>query len=488
MRYILVVEDERIERETLIQILQEHIEDSTVDGAKNGIEALKKANEKQYDMICADINMPGMNGLDMIKQMRTIQLHSQFIILTSYNYFEYAQEAIRLGVCDFILKPYNIQEFIVCIRQHLDKNHQSNTTLQLQAMLQRDCLYAIISDIDEIELKRYIRQLYKDICCGFCLVMHDEEETREHRNTCYEVLQQMGYSCIHEVVHGLHIGFVMHTKLFEEEEIKQLIAVLEGSASRYDIGVGTIVDRVTQFYHSFEIAKNHLGKKIPIATQFDIQTDKTSVMPMDDVVQIAYTCIQEDDDTIIKKSLQSICDYFLRSNSETLEDIMKSFYESLIVQMMSAYPTIDHTQISILPFYKRDHVYQDLPLNIYLNLKKLSKLIEEDRYRNTNHFVKEAIKYIDQNYMKQIVLSDLAGHLNISPYYISKLLSNSLHKSFTELISEKRVEASKRLLISDEPIKSIAGKVGFQGQSYFNKIFKKYTGVTPKVYRYKTKD
>ncbi|WP_306796053.1 helix-turn-helix domain-containing protein [Thomasclavelia ramosa] len=69
------------------------------------------------------------------------------------------------------------------------------------------------------------------------------------------------------------------------------------------------------------------------------------------------------------------------------------------------------------------------------------------------------------------------------PFYLSKLLNNSLFKTFTELVSERRVEASKELLKSGKRIKEIAYEVGFQGQNYFTKIFKKYTGVTPKMYK-----
>ena len=77
----------------------------------------------------------------------------------------------------------------------------------------------------------------------------------------------------------------------------------------------------------------------------------------------------------------------------------------------------------------------------------------------------------------------MADALQVSPFYLSKLLNNSLHKTFTELVSERRVEASKELLKSGKRIKEIAYEVGFQGQNYFTKIFKNYTGVTPKMYK-----
>ena len=118
-----------------------------------------------------------------------------------------------------------------------------------------------------------------------------------------------------------------------------------------------------------------------------------------------------------------------------------------------------------------------------MQMHRLYDPIVEERFRNTNQLVRQAVRYIDANYRKQITLGDMADDLQISPFYLSKLLNNSLHKTFTELVSERRVEASKELLKSGKRIKEIAYEVGFQGQNYFTKIFKKYTGVTPKMYK-----
>ena len=120
---------------------------------------------------------------------------------------------------------------------------------------------------------------------------------------------------------------------------------------------------------------------------------------------------------------------------------------------------------------------------LHMQMHRLYDPIVEERFRNTNQLVRQAVRYIDANYRKQITLSDMADALQVSPFYLSKLLNNSLHKTFTELVSERRVEASKELLKSGKRIKEIAYEVGFQGQNYFTKIFKKYTGVTPKMYK-----
>ena len=132
----------------------------------------------------------------------------------------------------------------------------------------------------------------------------------------------------------------------------------------------------------------------------------------------------------------------------------------------------------------KDYICPDsIEKSLHMQMHRLYDPIVEERFRNTNQLVRQAVRYIDANYRKQITLSDMADALQVSPFYLSKLLNNSLHKTFTELVSERRGEASKELLKSGKRIKEIAYEVGFQGQNYFTKIFKKYTGVTPKMYK-----
>lgn len=489
MYHILLVEDEKIERETLAKIIEQEILDVDVDCAKNGIEALQKAQQTQYDLVCADINMPKLNGLDMIREMRTVQEDACYLILTSYNYFEYAQEAIRLGVSDFMLKPYNIKEFVNVIDHHLkSKGNEHKIEKQVISMMEKDCLFSILANVSEIDLYQYVKRLDKHICSGFCFLLCNCTTKNEDVQRICKNIKDYGYRILCEHVHNTTICFVLSNKHFEEEKLELIVKCLDTFPYPQDVSAGPIVNEIAQFHHSLQIARNHIGSSIPLRDQLQLQQSQTydtsTIASMCEEVCLCFDALDED---ALKQQVQIITERFIEYDKKQILKYVNEFYDILLKEVHLRYPDIAIQKFSLLPFHVQDSIYQDLPLNLLLNFKKILHLIDDIRYRNTNHFVKEAITYINQNYAKQIVLADLADHLNISPYYISKLLSASLHKSFTELVSEKRVEESKKLLRSNEPIKAIAGKVGFQGQSYFNKIFKKYTGVTPKVYRLRMK-
>ena len=102
----------------------------------------------------------------------------------------------------------------------------------------------------------------------------------------------------------------------------------------------------------------------------------------------------------------------------------------------------------------------------------------------SNEITKKAIRYISKNFTRNLTLDDVAGHVHLNPAYFSTLFKQSTGSSFKEYLNMVRVEESKRLLANtDYSIIDIALATGFEDQSYFSKVFKKYTGLTPKQYR-----
>lgn len=102
----------------------------------------------------------------------------------------------------------------------------------------------------------------------------------------------------------------------------------------------------------------------------------------------------------------------------------------------------------------------------------------------SNEIVKKAIRYISKNFSHTLTLDEVAGHVHLNPAYFSTLFKQSTGSSFKEYLNMVRVEESKRLLANtDYSIIDISLATGFEDQSYFSKVFKKYTGLTPKQYR-----
>ncbi len=116
MYKIVIIENENIVRKGLILTIKwEDMNAMVVGEASHGIEGKKVILDVKPDIVITDIRMPGMDGLQMIQELKQKNVKTEFIIVSGYSEFEYAQRAIRLGVMDFLLKPIDEDELEKCM-------------------------------------------------------------------------------------------------------------------------------------------------------------------------------------------------------------------------------------------------------------------------------------------------------------------------------------------------------------------------------------
>ena len=168
---ILIAEDEQIEREFIANIVKTSQPEILLLQAENGEEALRLYQEHQPEIVFLDINMPVYNGLEVLQRIRAISgTASKVFILTAYDYFSYAQEAIHLGVEEFLLKPAEAQKIAAVLSSAVEKlkherNHRQQTSRlveryhHLRPLMEQDCISMIFSGAKEDELLEQLKQL-----------------------------------------------------------------------------------------------------------------------------------------------------------------------------------------------------------------------------------------------------------------------------------------------------------------------------------------
>lgn len=494
---IMIIEDEQIERETLYKILQEEFSEcEEIYAARNGREALALFELHHPDIILADINIPGINGLEVIRRIKQEHSDVEFLILSSYNYFEYAQEAIRLGVNDFILKPYNLTHLKEAVRKlmnHIqrkedEKKRRSELLEKIEKItpvLETECLYAILSNEEELVLRKKLRMLNPRICSGFCFIVKSARYDPTHNEEIAAGFRQLGFRCLKELFHELQIFYILAERAIEQNDIKRLCAYMEDLRNQYVCGIGPIENQAAKFHASYQAARERIGDDSEIASLLihkDAQQQEES-LDMEAWAKTFFQIMQRMDEEGLKKAMHQMTLRLLPQTKEQITEAVKQLFHTLQDLLQEEYPQLHFDAFHIEPLSIMNNVHQEVPLYLHMQLHRFYDPIVEERFKNTNQLVRQALRYIDANYRRQITLSDIANALQVSPFYLSKLLNTSLHKTFTELVSEKRVEAAKELLRDGKRIKEIAFEVGFQGQNYFTKIFKKYTGMTPKIYK-----
>jgi putative two-component system response regulator len=132
---ILIVDDEAGPRESLRMILKSMYE---VHTAENGQEAINFISQKKVDLVTLDLNMPGLMGIDVLKEIKKLQPDIEVTIVTGYGTLGNAQEAIRYGAGDFISKPFNVADIIAIVSKAFERRSANmkikDLILQIQGL------------------------------------------------------------------------------------------------------------------------------------------------------------------------------------------------------------------------------------------------------------------------------------------------------------------------------------------------------------------
>lgn len=164
MLKILIVEDEDFERRAIKYLINKYFSGKIeiIGEASNGELAVESASISKPDIILMDINMPILDGLKASEKIKEQNKNTEIVILTAYNYFEYAKRGIKIGVSDYLLKPYSDEEFIESISEVMDKIHGKTYVNEPAEELALEVSGYKNSNSSEIveTAKRYIEQNY----------------------------------------------------------------------------------------------------------------------------------------------------------------------------------------------------------------------------------------------------------------------------------------------------------------------------------------
>ncbi len=409
MYNLLIVEDEPIERQGIKLMVENNCSDiSAIKEAENGLVALELIKSYSADIVMMDINMPGLNGLETIREMKKICDSSHFIILTSHESFSFAYEAIQLGVEDYILKPAKISRLMqaiddVIIKIEKEKRRtQKATSLQSQVetirpVIEKKLLNDIVLNVNADSYKAQIAFLEINARMAFCIAIGAENLYMIDIDLLKTELSSVGVQCISDFIQRSLILCVFCETEIDHVQIKDRVSfiqlILQTKCNIFDSEIGVSASCVN-------LEHMHIAYK-------QAESAKKEVIKGDETVCFYVADMNKGEVTVSEKGTTAV----------------------------------------------------------------------------SKNLVGRALEYINEGYKNNISLNTVSEDLSISPYYLSKLIKKHTGINFPDLINEKRIVASKKLLSGKMSIKEIAYTVGFQDQNYFAKTFKKHTGMTPTEYK-----
>lgn len=526
MYKIMIADDEGIVIESLTHIIKQEFGDSCIiKSAKTGRNVIELAEEFRPNIAFMDIQMPGINGIEAMKEIRKINQSILFIVVSAYDKFTYAKEAITLGVLDYLTKPTNKTKIIDILEKAMGiidekrerRNHDLLTKEKLMTVIpviESGMIYTILFQENYLEETKSFKQLLGiEENYGFMLIIQygDMDELGDMTNSVgVSVKAHSFYPKLSEIVKEFFnavVGPVMVNQVVLFIPCSEDVAI-------YDERIKII-----------EKARN-LRRKLNKQIDLDFKIGLGSVKPLEELAvsyKEATVAIREksgmvthikDIPTFLKcqqshpMEIEKALMHFIKKGDFVRGISEATTYFDWLLQMNPGEPMDIQTKVFEMIVYIEDEIqcmgiqphgfrYRGEYLKVIMGFKDNGKLkvwfLEKvsEICRNmiinreeSNSIILKAKGYIDQYYYKGISLDDVSREVQISPYYFSKLFKEETGENFIYYLTNIRIEKAKQLLNNKAlSVKEIGIKVGYSDPNYFSRIFKKSVGQTPTEYK-----
>ena len=537
-----LVEDEVVIREMIKKMIPwEQYGFELAGEAADGEMALPLILKSKPDLLITDIKMPFMDGLTLCRLVKKELPDIRIVILSGYDDFNYAKQAISIGVEDYLLKPITKNAFIERLEEIHNRYEHEKTQreyyekfrLEMQEYeknASRDFFETLVrADSDLAELYRRADKLNLDIVAEAYNILIFTPDTSEGNYNSYEECSDWEA----EVQDKINTYFLNHPvailfrhQVFSyailvkgqkdtiekntEECVKAIQDIMNQTERRTDwfIAVGKSADRLSMLGHSYRTAVRANSFRylydghILDYQSLEAQKENPSDSCREDSVQLRNVNINALNPAILQKFLSS-------GLAEEVEDFIRDYFNAIGQEPMSSLVfrnyVVLNVRFSVLSFLKKlgcddseisgqemENIMGETGKTIeaavaYCGkiLKKAIALRDENAGDQNRSVLKLAVDFIDHNYMDEEISLNKAAHVaNVSANHFSALFSQNMGQTFTEYLTDLRMSKAKELLRCTAMRSSeIAGEVGYKDAHYFSYLFKKTQGMTPSEYR-----
>ena len=519
--YRAIIVDDEYKICQLIQCLGdwEELHIDVIDICRDGEMALESIVKHKPDIVLTDIRMPVYDGLEIIQQVRKLNMDTAFIVISGYKQFEYARQALQYGVVDFLVKPINRDDLNASLQKAVNgiidqKNVQNvNTILHNKEKNEKiTLLNKLTSDMDVEDLTKedYLngRLFKKDIFQAVLIKSNKIELNKSQSKFSEDVLRSLdkvisvgeAISVAKDDGVYLLLNYQQNDYSYIKAQLFEFLKLMVRDRDIYGqfevtIGVGLPVKQIRDMRQSIRTARVAWQQRLLLSDREYLEYSKLHIH------QSVYANFWTDKEwTEFKTALES---YNQNKISELLVVMETNVYQEpeinlggffdfirRIVTMVETLMTEEDTHIESKKIEHKMEEFecQDSVSGVFLHLKLyISKSVQA--YYDKKLTMKQlpiikAEQYISQHYMRDISLEEMAQLVDLSPAYFSKLFKTVEGVNYIEYLTQLRMEQSKALLKTTTlPIKAIATDVGYIDEKYFRKLFKKIVGIKPSEYR-----
>lgn len=527
---ILIVDDEKIVRDSYKDILQKKFErELDIEVAKSGAEAIEISMRKSPDIILMDINMPGIKGMEAIKEIKKRNSEIVFVVISAYDEFTFAQEAITLDVFQYVLKPVKkdmlinvVEKAMEAVKNNIEK-HLCDVRIRermekVLPALEHNFIYSLLLNSSYQDEMDYYSEVFEYNEEGGYIIIIEfneryEDDLENKIDVRYSIMNSYMFlthqmkselKCIvgpllgNKVVvfipvmktkdissdkeEGVHSANIISKIMSKKSEVKYRIGIgsfkmLENLYSSYEEAVKSLAYSKGEISHILDFDEGGHSEELYLSQLIEDLVSECSYGKVGNALYVFGNIFD-----IISKG------YFANPSQDEIDTIKNRIIE--IFAVVFHWALSEKKDIGKI-IKQNQYIKEIMSLKEIFTIKNWSEkkieaiagFINDSKQKEVNSSVAKAIEIIDADYSKDITLEELAGKLFITPQYLSRLFKEKTGKSFSEYIIFIRINKAKELLKKNEmSIKEISYAIGYGDPNYFSRMFKKEEGVTPSEY------
>lgn len=536
---VFLVEDEMLIREGIKSSIEWEKEGYEFVGeASDGELALPMILKGKPDILITDIRMPFMDGLELSKVVKQELPDVKILILSGYDDFSYAKEAIRIGITEYLLKPVSSAKLLEVLDAVSEQISQEREEKDLKQIYMQE-----MKENTELKKMKFFRRLLsQDISLGEALEQGKEfgmnlsaalyqivlfkaqasvegQESHEEFLQAYEYVEKTvaGIPYIYSFQRGLD-GWAFLFTADGAEELEEgrrnFILQLEKlgeqfSGVEYFGGIGREVTRLRELPVSFAEAEKAFASRFTKEMNQIVSAQEVIVVAANDELETKNFGELEQTHHVVEKFLNNGAREEVESFVDAcLGQIPEDNFRSLIMRqyvIMNIYVTVmsfcekiisDTGQVmeeqilqergeELKKAVNTAESREDIRGYVIHLLEQAVELRNTASGKRYSDIIGQAKEQIESTYMEETIsLNTVAAGVGMSPSYFSSIFSKEMGKTFVEYLTEIRIEKAKELLVCTSMKTSEVGyEVGYKDPHYFSYIFKKIQGCSPKEYR-----
>ncbi|SFJ53948.1 two-component system, response regulator YesN [Paenibacillus sp. UNC496MF] len=518
MRNLLIVDDEPHIRHGLQAMIRREFADAyEIALAEDGEEALELHRERPADLVITDIRMPGMDGIALIQELHAGDPKPAVMILSGYDDFQYAKEAIKCEVKEYLLKPVVREDLYMAVRritEALNRSEQATSRLRqsdrmleelrssrLNNILLNGQLQAV--DVRELCESIGLGSFQGEYYVGLVALPEPDSQSVKQEMLLHRLLTLME-ACAGVAEDGGPGSFV-HTldqdgRLVLITRTAGALECLDGRAAEsglgdFRMGVGGSASELAALrIHYLEAAKAlKYGFLYPGARLIPYgsveRKERSYQLPLDRIRKIANMLgtnrLKE-----MKALLHEVLDVEVigRYDISYLERLSAALNELVFDRVFQMY---GEETIEILRMYKKvGSMYGCGSFHAYAHgverlLEQLNDYVADMKSVHVDQKeMKQAIAYIEANYAKDISMTLVSNHVSLNYTYFSQSFKAFTGENFVTYLKRVRIARAKQLLeTTDLKVAEVGERVGFGNAKHFTRAFREMEGIAPGEYR-----